>query len=373
MAPKNITAPHLQVDLELSSTRPATKPASRAKDIERTMKEVHRAFGATSVCLLSDLPRVRARSTGLLALDVATGIGGWPNGRVIEVYGPDSSGKTTLALSAVASAQRDGSYGVFVDADQSLDPSYAAILGVDPDRLLVISPSTCEQAFESLDMLLRSGAVSIAVIDSLPALVGRAEIEAEMGDDNEILQSRLVGQALRKLLGVLAMFGSNLIFINQIRRLQNVVFGNPETTPGGNMLRAQASLRIDLRSVKLLRRDDKLVGKRIRMKIAKNKVAAPFRRCECDLLFGIGFSRSAQIFDMARRADIIELQADGFFFGTAWLGLDEGSILRRIEVDIDLANRIEDLVRERLVDIALPLEASTPHAMDFDQREPDPG
>ena len=327
---------------------PAVKPATndRNKALEVALSQIDKQFGKGSVMRLGDdnRPPVQVIPTGSLALDVALGIGGLPRGRVIEVYGPESSGKTTVALHAVANAQQAGGNAAFIDAEHALDPVYARALGVDTDSLLVSQPDTGEQALEIADMLIRSGGIDIIVIDSVAALVPKAEIEGEMGDSHVGLQARLMSQALRKITGALSATGTTAIFINQLREKIGVFFGSPETTTGGKALKFYASVRIDVRRIETLKEAGAPVGNRTRAKVVKNKMAPPFKQAEFDIVYGKGISREGSIIDMGVEAGIVRKSGSWFTYGDDQLGQGKENVRQFLVDNPELANEIEQKI-----------------------------
>ena len=327
---------------------PAAKPATndRNKALEVALSQIDKQFGKGSVMRLGDdnRPPVQVIPTGSLALDVALGIGGLPRGRVIEVYGPESSGKTTVALHAVANAQKAGGNAAFIDAEHALDPVYARALGVDTDSLLVSQPDTGEQALEIADMLIRSGGIDIIVIDSVAALVPKAEIEGEMGDSHVGLQARLMSQALRKITGALSATGTTAIFINQLREKIGVFFGSPETTTGGKALKFYASVRIDVRRIETLKEAGAPVGNRTRAKVVKNKMAPPFKQAEFDIVYGKGISREGSIIDMGVEVGIVRKSGSWFTYGDDQLGQGKENVRQFLVDNPELANEIEQKI-----------------------------
>jgi recombination protein RecA len=325
-------------------------PADRDKALEAALAQIDRSFGKGSVMRLGDEIRapIEVIPTGSIALDVALGIGGLPRGRVVEVYGPESSGKTTIALHAVANAQRQGGIAAFIDAEHALDPDYAKKLGVDTDALLVSQPDTGEQALEITDMLIRSGALDIIVIDSVAALTPKAEIEGEMGDSHVGLQARLMSQALRKITGALSASGTTAIFINQLREKIGVFFGSPETTTGGKALKFYASVRLDIRRIETLKEGTDAVGNRTRVKVVKNKMAPPFKQAEFDILYGHGISREGGLIDMGVEHGFVRKSGSWFTYEGDQLGQGKENARAFLRDNPDLANDIEKRVKEKL-------------------------
>ncbi|APX00780.1 recombinase RecA [Arthrobacter sp. NPDC058097] len=322
----------------------------REKALEAALAQIDKQFGKGSIMRLGDETRapIEVIPTGSIALDVALGIGGLPRGRVIEIYGPESSGKTTVALHAVANAQRNGGIAAFIDAEHALDPEYAAKLGVDTDALLVSQPDTGEQALEIMDMLVGSGSLDIVVIDSVAALVPRAEIEGDMGDSHVGLQARLMSQALRKITGRLSQTKTTAIFINQLREKIGVFFGSPETTTGGKALKFYASVRIDVRRIQTLKEGADSVGNRTKAKIVKNKMAPPFKVAEFDIIYGQGISREGGIIDMGVEHGIIKKSGSWFTYDGDQLGQGMENSRRFLRDNPELAAELERLIKEKL-------------------------
>jgi len=318
----------------------------RNKALELALSQIDKQFGKGSVMRLGDdsRPPVQVIPTGSLALDVALGIGGLPRGRVIEIYGPESSGKTTVALHAVASAQKAGGNAAFIDAEHALDPVYARALGVDTDNLLVSQPDTGEQALEIADMLIRSGGIDIIVIDSVAALVPKAEIEGEMGDSHVGLQARLMSQALRKLTSTISKTNTTCIFINQLREKIGVMFGNPETTTGGNALKFYASVRLDIRRVTTLKDGDQAVGNQVRVKVVKNKVAPPFRKAEFEITFGNGISHIGEVADLGVEYGVITKSGSWFSYGETRLCQGREALKKLLTDNPELCDEIEQKI-----------------------------
>ena len=329
----------------------APAPASdKKKALQTALAQIDKNFGKGTVMRLGDRPEmnVEAIPTGSLALDAALGIGGVPKGRIIEIYGPESSGKTTLALHILAEAQKRGGEVAFVDAEHALDPVYAAALGVDTDNLLVSQPDTGEQALEITDALVRSGAVDAVVVDSVAALVPKQEIEGEMGDPFVGLQARLMSQALRKLAGTIAKTNCVVIFINQLRMKIGVMYGNPETTTGGNALKFYSSVRLDVRRIESIKEGNNVIGNKTRVKVVKNKVAPPFREAVFEILYGKGISKWGELVDLAVQLDIIQKSGSWFSMGDERIGQGANSVKDYLIANPDIAEKVEAEVRENL-------------------------
>ncbi|MCX5203792.1 recombinase RecA [Streptomyces sp. NBC_00237] len=322
----------------------------REKALDAALAQIERQFGKGAVMRLGDRPNdpIEVISTGSTALDIALGVGGLPRGRVVEVYGPESSGKTTLTLHAVANAQKAGGTVAFVDAEHALDPEYAKALGVDTDNLILSQPDTGEQALEIVDMLVRSGALDLIVIDSVAALVPRAEIEGEMGDSHVGLQARLMSQALRKITGALHQSGTTAIFINQLREKIGVMFGSPETTTGGRALKFYASVRLDIRRIETLKDGTDAVGNRTRVKVVKNKVAPPFKQAEFDILYGQGISREGGLIDMGVEHGFVRKAGAWYTYEGDQLGQGKENARNFLKDNPDLADEIEKKIKEKL-------------------------
>ena len=341
----------------------APTPASdKKKALQTALAQIDKNFGKGTVMRLGDRPEmnVEAIPTGSLALDAALGIGGVPKGRIIEIYGPESSGKTTLALHIVAEAQKRGGEAAFVDAEHALDPVYAAALGVDTDNLLVSQPDTGEQALEITDALVRSGAVDVVVVDSVAALVPKQEIEGEMGDTFVGLQARLMSQALRKLAGTISKTNCVVIFINQLRMKIGVMYGNPETTTGGNALKFYASVRLDVRKVEAIKEGGNVVGNKTRVKVVKNKVAPPFREAIFEIMYGQGISKWGELVDLAVQMDIVQKSGSWFSMGDERIGQGANSVKEYLMNNPDIAEEVEAKVREKLMQqtVAAPKAAA---------------
>jgi recombination protein RecA len=338
----------------------------RDKALDMALAQIDKQFGKGSVMRLGDSPEVAMKviPTGSIALDIALGIGGLPRGRVIEVYGPEASGKTTVALHAVANAQAAGGIVAFIDAEHALDPDYARAIGVDTDALLISQPDTGEQALEIADMLIRSGALDLIVVDSVAALVPRAEIEGEMGDSHVGLQARLMSQALRKITGALSNSGTTCIFINQLREKVGVVYGSPEVTTGGRALKFYASVRLDIRRIETLKQGTDAVGSRVRVKVVKNKVAAPFKQAELDLIWGTGFSREGGLIDIGVEQGIVRKSGAWYTYEGDQLGQGKENVRTFLRDNPDLADEIERKIKEKL-GIGVKADAPVAEPTDF--------
>ena len=325
---------------------------NRKKALVAALGQIERQFGKGAVMRLGDSTAARdieVVSTGSLALDVALGIGGLPKGRVVEIYGPESSGKTTLTLQAIAECQKNGGTAAFVDAEHALDPSYAERIGVNVDDLLVSQPDTGEQALEITDMLVRSGAVDIVVVDSVAALTPRAEIEGDMGDSHMGLQARLMSQALRKLTGNIKRSNTMVIFINQIRMKIGVMFGSPETTTGGNALKFYASVRLDIRRIGAIKKGDEILGNETRVKVVKNKLAPPFKKAEFEILYGEGISRLGELIDMGVEYDMVNKAGSWYSYNDERIGQGKENARAYLLENPEMANEIDQRLREQLL------------------------
>ena len=327
---------------------PAAPATDKKKALETAMAQIERAYGKGSIMRLGENSDVvvEAIPTGSLTLDLALGIGGVPRGRIIEIYGPESSGKTTLALHIVAEAQRRGGEVAFVDAEHALDPCYAKALGVDIDSMLISQPDTGEQGLEITEALVRSGAIDVVVVDSVAALVPRAEIEGEMGDSFVGIHARLMSQALRKLAGSIAKTNCIVVFINQLREKVGVMYGNPEVTTGGRALKFYASVRIDVRRIETLKNGGEMIGNRTRAKIVKNKVAPPFREAEFDIMYGEGISKIGEIVDLAVRLDLVQKSGSWFSLGELRLGQGRDAVKQYLRENPDVADQLEGEIRK---------------------------
>ncbi|SFA89399.1 recombinase RecA [Clostridium frigidicarnis] len=321
----------------------------KLKALESAMGQIEKQFGKGSIMKLGEnsILKLDSISTGCLDLDIALGIGGVPTGRIIEIYGPESSGKTTVALHIIAEAQKNGGVAAFIDAEHALDPSYAKKLGVDIDNIIVSQPDTGEQALEIVEALVRSGAVDVIVVDSVAALVPRAEIEGEMGDAHVGLQARLMSQALRKLAGTISKSNSCAIFINQLREKVGVMFGNPETTPGGRALKFYSSVRMDVRRIDSIKQGDEFLGNRTRVKVIKNKVAPPFKQAEFDIMYNEGISREGNIIDVGVKEEIVQKSGAWFSYNDIRLGQGRENAKQYLKDNPTVAKEIDRLIREK--------------------------
>ncbi|MDQ3479618.1 MAG: recombinase RecA [Pseudomonadota bacterium] len=340
-----------------------TPSMDRQKALEAALAQIDRAFGKGSAMKLGSREKIEIDtvSTGSLGLDIALGVGGLPRGRVVEIYGPESSGKTTLALHAIAEAQKAGGTAAFVDAEHALDPVYARKLGVDIDELIVSQPDTGEQALEIVDTLVRSNAIDVLVIDSVAALVPRAEIEGEMGDSHVGLQARLMSQSLRKLTGSISRSRCTVIFINQLRMKIGVMYGNPETTTGGNALKFYASVRLDIRRIGQIKDRDDIVGNTTRVKVVKNKVAPPFKQVEFDIMYGQGVSKVGEILDLGVKAGLVEKSGAWFSYDSVRIGQGRENAKTYLTENPEMAQRIENAIRGRTEEVGEALMVGGGH------------
>ena len=326
---------------------------NKRKALSAALGQIEKQFGKGAVMRMGDVSAVRdieAISTGSLGLDIALGIGGLPRGRVVEIYGPESSGKTTLTLQVIAEAQKLGGTAAFVDAEHALDPAYAEKLGVDVDELLVSQPDTGEQALEITDMLVRSASIDVVVVDSVAALTPKAEIEGDMGDSHMGLQARLMSQALRKLTGNIKRSNTMVIFINQIRMKIGVMFGNPETTTGGNALKFYSSVRLDIRRIGAIKKGDEITGNETRVKVVKNKVSPPFKKAEFQILYGEGISREAELIDLGVQHGFVEKSGAWYSYGEDRIGQGKDKVREFLKANPDIAGEIEAKLRAKLLD-----------------------
>jgi recombination protein RecA len=360
----------MAAQLKLIGAEQEKAKMDRQKALEAALAQIDRAFGKGSAMRLGsrEAMEVEAISSGSLGLDIALGIGGLPRGRIVEIYGPESSGKTTLALHAIAEAQKIGGTAAFVDAEHALDPSYAKKLGVDIDNLIVSQPDTGEQALEIVDTLVRSNAIDVLVIDSVAALVPRAEIEGEMGDSHVGLQARLMSQALRKLTGSISRSRCIVIFINQVRMKIGVMYGNPETTTGGNALKFYASVRLDIRRTGQIKDREEIVGNATRVKVVKNKVAPPFKQVEFDIMYGEGISKTGEILDLGVKAGIVEKSGAWFSYDSIRIGQGRENSKTFLRDNPELRERLETAIRGKTAEVAEGLMVA-PDADDGDDDE----
>jgi recombination protein RecA len=334
--------------------------AEKLKALQLTLDKLEKSYGKGTIMKLGDtaIEPIDVISTGSIGLDIALGVGGLPKGRVVEIYGPESSGKTTLAIHAIAESQRNGGIAAFIDAEHAFDRFYAKKLGVDVENLLISQPDNGEQALEIADNLIRSGAIDILVIDSVAALVPKSEIEGEMGDSKMGLQARLMSQALRKLTGTISKTGCCCIFINQLREKIGVMFGNPETTTGGNALKFYASVRLDIRRVSQIKDSDEVSGNRVKVKIVKNKVAPPFRIAEFDIMFGEGISKAGEIIDLGVEYNIIKKAGSWFSYGDTKLGQGRDAVKQLLLDNPELMDELEGRIKETVTGDKLPVETA---------------
>jgi len=340
---------------------------NKRKALSAALGQIEKQFGKGAIMRMGDVSGSRdieAISTGSLGLDIALGIGGLPRGRVVEIYGPESSGKTTLTLQVIAEAQKLGGTAAFVDAEHALDPGYAEKLGVNVDELLVSQPDTGEQALEITDMLVRSAAIDVVVVDSVAALTPKAEIEGDKGDSHMGLQARLMSQALRKLTGNIKRSNTMVIFINQIRMKIGVMFGNPETTTGGNALKFYASVRLDIRRIGAIKKGDEIVGNETRVKVVKNKMAPPFKKAEFQILYGEGISREAELIDLGVQHGFVEKSGAWYSYGSDRIGQGKDKVREFLKQNPDIANDIEAKLRAKLLETSVEAEADAGEALE---------
>lgn len=350
MAKKNAEDVIDEIEASMNGTPKKSVNSEKLKALQLTLDKLEKTYGKGSIMKLGDsqVEQVEAISTGSLGLDIALGIGGLPKGRIVEIYGPESSGKTTLAIHAIANVQRNGGIAAIIDAEHAFDRFYAEKLGVNTENLLISQPDNGEQALEIADNLIRSGAIDIVVIDSVAALTPKAEIEGEMGDSRMGLQARLMSQALRKLTGTINKTGCCCIFINQLREKIGIMFGNPETTTGGNALKFYASVRLDIRRISQLKDGDNVTGNRVRVKVIKNKVAPPFRQAEFDIVFGEGISKVGEVIDMGVEKGVIKKAGSWFSYDDTKLGQGRDQVKALFMENPDLAEEIENKIKEAL-------------------------
>lgn len=329
----------------------ADSKENRQKALDTAMGQIEKQHGKGTIMRLGANPynQVDAISTGSIMVDYALGVGGIPRGRVTEIYGPEASGKTTLALQVIAQAQKSGGYCAFIDAEHAFDPKYAKNLGINTDELLISQPDSGEQALEITETLIRSGALDVIVVDSVAALVPRAELEGEMGDSHMGLQARLMSQAMRKITGIVSKSRTSCIFINQVREKIGVMFGNPETTTGGRALKFYSSVRVDIRRIGAIKKGDEILGNRTKVKVVKNKVAPPFKVVEFNILYGKGISKISEVLDLAVEYDIIEKRGSWYRYDGEPIGQGTDAAIQFLEEDPELATKIENIVRERLM------------------------
>lgn len=342
--------------------------ADRLKALDLAVGQIEKQHGKGSIMRLGDNPIVQVDviSTGSMAIDHCLGVGGVPRGRITEIYGPESSGKTTLALHVVAEAQKKGGYAAFVDAEHAFDAKYAKALGINTEEMLISQPDSGEQALEIAETLIRSGALDVVVIDSVAALVPRAELDGDMGDSHMGLQARLMSQALRKLTGIVNKTRTSVIFINQVREKIGVMFGNPETTTGGRALKFYASVRLDIRRIGAIKKGDEVIGNRTKIKVVKNKVAPPFKEVEFNIMYGKGISRIAEILDMAVDHDIIEKRGSWYRYEGEPIGQGSDAAMQFLEEDAALCNKLETILREKLFSgmVVMPSKTAVDDSLD---------